>query len=135
MFYMNGFDLLFGAGPAIRTIMELGFMPHDDDLLELTADQYESFFRTNGYTDEKIYVLLPKDQRFIPDDECNEIRVCTESDIETLKRAWQIVESYCKDSSSELLTDQSKIRYAASRLPAAFSEGTRFDKSKMLRIE
>jgi len=41
---MGLLDLLFGAGPAITKIMTLGYMPKDDDFLELTPQQYEKFF-------------------------------------------------------------------------------------------
>lgn len=34
---MDIFDLFFGAGPAVHTIMKLGFIPKDEDFLELTA--------------------------------------------------------------------------------------------------
>ena len=91
---MDILDLFFGAGPAVHTIMKLGFMLKDEDFLELTTEQYQQFFEKEGYTDEKVYALLPKDpQHYVPSD-FNELNICTESDIATMKRVWQIVENY-----------------------------------------
>ena len=58
---MNLFDILFGAVPAVTKIMALGFMPKDEDFLELTPEQYQKFYEQEGYTEEKVYALLPKD--------------------------------------------------------------------------
>ena len=46
---MDIWDLFFGAGPAVHTIMKLGFMPKDEDFLELTTEQYLQFFEKEGY--------------------------------------------------------------------------------------
>ena len=127
---MGLFDLLFGAGPAITKIMALGFMPKDEDFLELTPEQYEKFYAQNGHTEEKVYALLPKDPKHYVESKFNELNICTESDIATLKCGWQIVESYCKESGFAFTTDQQKLMYAATRLPDVFSRDTPFDISK-----
>jgi len=127
---MGLFDLLFGAGPAITKIMALGFMPKDDDFLELTAEQYEKFYEQNGHTEEKIYALLPQNPKHYVESNFNELNICTESDIDTLKRGWQIVEDYCKESGLTFTTDQQKLMYAATKLPDVFSMDTPFDTSK-----
>ena len=127
---MDFFDLLFGAGPAITKIMSLGFMPKDDDFLELTPQQYKKFYEQEGYSEEKIYALLPKDPKHYVESNFNELNICTESDIATLKRGWQIVENYCKESGFTFTTDRQKLMYAATKLPDIFCQGTPFDKSK-----
>ena len=124
---MDFFDLIFGAGPAITKIMELGFMPKDEDFLELTAEQYRKFYEQEGYTEEKVYALLPKDPKHYVASEFNELNICTESDIATMKRGWQIVENYCAKSGLTLTTDRQKMMYAASQLPDVFSRGTPFE--------
>lgn len=124
---MDIFDKLFGAGPAVIAIMKLGFMPKDSDFYELTSEQYESYYKTEGYTDEKIYVLLPNDNRHIVGSDFNEIMVFSESDIETVKRGWQIVECYCERSGREFSSDYERLEYAASKLPNVFSAGTPFE--------
>ena len=55
---MNVFDKLFGAGPAVTVIMKLGFMPKDSDYFELTSEQYESYYKTEGYTDALLLSTL-----------------------------------------------------------------------------
>ena len=110
--------------------MILGFMPKDDDFLELTPWQYKRFYEQNGYTEEKVYALLPKDPKHYVESNFNELKICTESDIATLKRGWQIVENYCKKSGYTFTTDQQKLMYAATKLPDVFSKDTPFDKSK-----
>lgn len=127
---MGLFDLLFGAGPAITKIMALGFMPKDDDFLELTPQQYEKFYVQEGYTEEKVYALLPKKPKHFVESNFNELNICTESDFATQKRGWQIVENYCKGSRFKYTTDQQKLMYAATRLPDVFSRDTPFDTSK-----
>ena len=124
---MDLFDLMFGAGPAITKIMELGFMPKDGDFLELTPQQYQKFYEQEGYTEEKIYVLLPKDPKHYVASGPGELNICTASDIATMKRGWQIVENYCEKSGMTFTTDRQKLMYAASQLPDVFSQGTPFE--------
>ena len=124
---MDVFDILFGAGPAVIEIMKLGFMPKDSDFYELTSEQYESFYKTEGYTDEKVFVLLPQENRRIVNSDFNEIMVFSESDIATMKRGWQIVECFCERSGREFSSEYEKLEYAASKLPSVFSAGTPFE--------
>ena len=52
----------------------------------------------------------------------------TESDIDALRRGWQIVENICsKAEHIKLRSDEMKLQYAASVLPQVFTEGTRFE--------
>lgn len=44
-----------------------------------------------------IYVLFPENILEAVASNSNELNVCTQSDIETLKSGWKIVECYCKD--------------------------------------
>ena len=132
---MDLWDLFFGAGPAVHTIMKLGFMPKDEDFLELTEEQYRQFFEKEGFTDEKIYALLPKNpQHYVPSD-FNELNICTESDIATMKRGWQIVESYCSKSNCIFSSDKEKLAYAASLMPDVFSKGTPFEHSDQTHLK
>ena len=124
---MDIWDLFFGAGHAVHTIMKLGFMPKDEDFLELTAEQYRQFFEKEGYTEEKVYALLPKDPQHYVLSDFNELNICTESDIAAMKRGWQIVESYCSKSDCTFSSDKEKLAYAASLMPDVFSKGTPFE--------
>lgn len=124
---MDLFDLFFGAGPAVQAIMKLGYMPKQEDFLELTPEQYEKYFESEGFTEEKIYALLPQDPRRYVNSDFNELVVFSESDIETLKRGWQIVENYCKNAGKEFATEREKLEYTASKMPDVFSKGTPFE--------
>ena len=45
---MDLWDLFFGSGPAVHTIMKLGFMPKDEDFLELTVEPIPTVLRERG---------------------------------------------------------------------------------------
>lgn len=127
---MDIFDLFFGAGTSVHTIMKLGFMPNDDDYLELTDEQYQKYYKEVGYTEEKVYAILPKNpQNHVPA-ELHEIVVCTESEIALMKQGWQIIESYCSSPELANATDQQKLAHAASKLPDVFSKGTPFEETQ-----
>lgn len=52
---MDVFDLLFGLeGQALQSIFQLGFIPQEEDFLELTDEQYRQFRLKEGECDEKI---------------------------------------------------------------------------------
>ena len=51
------------SGGGMPEVFGLGFFPKDEDFLELTESQYEEFYKQQGYTEEKIYALLPQEPR------------------------------------------------------------------------
>ena len=118
---MDIFEFLLKAGPAVRIIMRLGFMPKEEDFVELTEEQYKKFMEAEGYTDEKVYALLPQDQKNYDALEPGFLTVCKESDIATLKRGWQIIEYHCKRSGKTFVSEKEKLAYAATLLPNVFS--------------
>lgn len=55
---MNAFDLLFGPiGPALEFVFTIGYIPNQNDFLELTEQQYIAYV--------KLVVQSCTDQRFI----------------------------------------------------------------------
>lgn len=60
---MDLFDLFFRTGPALQVLFKLGYMPKDEEFYEMTYQQYQHYFDMYGHTDEKIYLLLPEDQK------------------------------------------------------------------------
>lgn len=130
---MNLFDLFFGAGSALVEIFKLGFRPVEEDCLELTASQYESFFKQNGYTDERLFALLPsrRDKVKAFGSRFNEVQVVTDNDLRDFERAWQIVENYCSKAEGRIFeNDEQKLLYVATQLPDVFTQGTRFEHVK-----
>lgn len=131
----NVFDLLFGAGPALREIYKLGFMPKEEDLLEMTPEQYEKFYENEENTGEKVYLLLPSDPSKSASVACDDgVIAVTESDVEVFRRAWNIVENYCKKHDMEKASDEDKLACAAAFLPSTFTEGTKFEKYHTSRM-
>jgi len=128
--HTTAFDLFFGIGPALQSLFRLGFRPQEEDLHELTCEQYEAYFRQNGHTDEKVYVLLPKDPKKLSatSDEPNSLVVLTESDLSYMRSAWQTVERYCARAEGITFeTDEQKLQYTAILLPDVFTKGTRYE--------
>lgn len=122
---MNAFDLLFGPVPnALCAMFEYGFLPREEDFLELTPEQYHKYVETFGDVKGKIYMLVSQHDpsRFIG--ESNEICCLTESDKKGFIDASAIIEKYCEGQN--FTADEQKLRYAAAHLPEPFSRGTKY---------
>lgn len=126
---MNLYDLFFGAGPALQVIFKLGYMPKDSEFYELTCEQYKAFFESCGYTDEKVFMLLPEERKNYQALALDEIICMTESERGYLKGAASIVEQYCEKSGRQFGSYLDKLRYVASVLPDVFSKDTPFAKT------
>ena len=62
---MNVFDLLIGnTGQALQLVFQLGFLPVEENFLELTDEQYRQFSAEVGGVDEKLY--KPPGNRRLP---------------------------------------------------------------------
>ena len=126
----NIFDMIFTLGQ-VTGIFKLGFVPEDEELYELTPEQYEAYYATNGdeddSSDEKIYMLLPKDAHKYNEVASGDVYVLTESDIELMRRAAQIIENYCKNSKKKFKNYDEKLRYCASVMPESISKGTKYE--------
>ena len=56
---MNVFDLLIGnTGQALQLVFQLGFLPVEENFLELTDEQYRQFSAEVGGVDEKLYMIV-----------------------------------------------------------------------------
>ncbi|MCD8267299.1 MAG: hypothetical protein LUD46_01730 [Parabacteroides sp.] len=122
---MDLFDLFFRAGPAVQVIFKLGFIPKESEFYELTRQQYQDYFDTVGYTDEKVFILLPEDKGKYKDFAAGGNVFCmTESEKDSLKDGAAIIEKYCKDSGKLFNSIHEKLCYVASMLPDAFSKDT-----------
>ena len=52
---MDFFDLLFGPiGPSLQFIFKIGYIPNENDFLELTEDQYAAYVKQCGEIKGKI---------------------------------------------------------------------------------
>ena len=89
---MNVFDLLIGnTGQALQLVFQLGFLPVEENFLELTDEQYRQFSAEVGGVDEKLYMIVTSNGQDILDDDYNEISVVTESEKNGFLNATAIV--------------------------------------------
>ena len=59
---MDFFDLLFGTvAQALQEIFRLGFIPQEDNFLELTDEQYAQFYAKEGESEISIVTESDKD--------------------------------------------------------------------------
>ena len=124
---MNIFDFLFGwGGQAIQLIFRYGFIPKEEDFLELTNEQYLEFHIKEGECNDKIFMLAPVDPQKVVEADIEEIPVVTESQMNAFLDAAKYIESFCEDM--DFQTDDEKLQFVAKRLPTAFSKGSKYEK-------
>ena len=69
---MNVFDLLIGnTGQALQLVFQLGFLPVEENFLELTDEQYRQFSAEVGGVDEKLYMIVTSNGQDSKDDDYN----------------------------------------------------------------
>ena len=125
---------LFSDLEGVMIILRLGFVPEDNELYELTPDQYRSYYATTqehrGESDESVYMILPKDSQKYMELASEDVFVITESDIALMKLGEKLIESYCEKSEKEFNSFEEKLRYCASVMPSVVSKGTKYEKYK-----
>ncbi|WP_455623272.1 hypothetical protein [Parabacteroides sp.] len=124
---MDIFDLLFGwGGQAMRLIFQYGFIPKEEDFLELTDEQYVQFHIKMGECNEKIFMIAPVDPRNAVEADSTELPIVTESQRNAFLEAAKDIERYCEGK--DLHTDEEKLRFAARHMPNVFSKGSKYEK-------
>lgn len=132
---MNAFDLLFGpTGSALKYIFTIGYIPSQDDFLELTEQQYVAYVKQCGETNERIFMFSPQRPTLLMDD-YNEISCLSESDIQGFDAAAELIQLYCDKEDKIFDTTEKKLRLMASRLPDVFTKGTTYEKYHHLSID
>ena len=123
------FDTFFSA-VQMSMIFKIGYVPEDDELYELTPEQYEAFLKTaksKYYNDSKIYMVLPKDPKKYQEIAVDNVFALTEMEIDYLREAIEIVEDYCKKSKKKFNNLDEKLLYCAKVMPKSWSEGTKYE--------
>ena len=83
---MDFFDLLFGPiGPSLQFIFKIGYIPNENDFLELTEDQYAAYVKQCGEIKGKIYMFSPQNPHFSMDDDITKFHVLMRRTYEDLK--------------------------------------------------
>lgn len=130
---MNALDLLFGPVPnALCAMFEYGFLPREEDFLELTPEQYRKYIETFGDVNGKIYMMVSQHDPSKSIGDSNEIYCLTESEKNGFIDAISIIEKYCEGQG--FTDDEQKLRYAASKLPYPFSKGTKYAANHNMKV-
>ncbi len=130
---MDILTLLTGGG--VLEVFQIGFLPTEEDFMELSASQYDSYFRKIGYTDEKLFTLLPQDPQKQGYDDFEGLNVCTEGEKNLLLCGVAMIEKHCKDSKKVFDSDFEKLKYTARTFPDVFSKGTKFEKYRKYQAD
>lgn len=129
---MSLFDLLFGGGQSIQIIFRNGFIPTENDFLELTEEQYERLRATGETGSGRFFMIAPQDPHICIDPEANEVFIVSESEKELFLQGARLIDRYCEGQTFQ--TDKEKLRYMASQLPDVFSNGTKYEKYQNLSV-
>jgi hypothetical protein len=123
---------MFATLNGVTVIFKLGFIPKDDDLYELTPEQYEHYYATaegaDEHYDEKIYMLLPKDPQKYAEIASEDVFAISEKEVVLIERAEKLIERYCADSKKTFNSLDEKLRYCASVMPDVVSKGTQYER-------
>jgi hypothetical protein len=117
------YELIFEVAPAITQVFQMGYLPSEDEFYELTPEQHEKCCAQIGQTEERLFMLLPKNPAFQTNS--REISVVTERQISWFKRAGEIIEGYCRDSGKTFKNFEEKLAYCATVMPKEFSDGSK----------
>jgi len=124
---MNLHETVFGLMPAVSIIYkDLGFIPTEDEICEISQEQYDAYESKGGDISKRLYTVIPKAGKtkvLMPE---NEIALLTESEIPLLLRAANIVRKYAKAGGCDSDNSDDILAAAAPRLPPIFSEGTKY---------
>ena len=123
-------ELFFNTGPALKFIFQLGIEPKDEYFYEFTEEDYNKLKTQGVDVKETMYMFIPDGYKY---QASNEVQVASESGKNSIMSAAKTIEIYCEKSKLTFNLYEDKLKYAASRLPAVFSEGTRFSKYKKLK--
>jgi hypothetical protein len=121
---MNLQELFFEIAPAMKAVLDLGFIPRESDIYELTPEQYTAYESKGGDISQKLFTVFSKiDKNNIPE---NEIWLLSEDDISKLWKGVKSIYKHAKRAGCASENDEDILAAAASVLPSEFSEDSRF---------
>ena len=122
---MNPHEMFFDVMPAVLIIYkEYGFIPVEDEICEISKEQYAAYKSQGGDISKRLYTVIPKDYTVLA--ASNEIALLTEADISKLMKAASLLHKYAKEGGCKSEDSESVLACAAKWLPSIFTEGTRF---------
>lgn len=109
----------------IKIIFENFEEPKEEDIFELTGEEYQAFKRSPlaDQADEKIYKWQPPNRSV----ECKEILILKESQKWILMQAAMTIENYVGRSNRKFDNYFDKLKFVATLMPSDFSKGTQFE--------
>jgi len=113
----------------LQLIFKLGIEPKDEYFYEFTEEDYNQLKTQGEAAEGTMYMFIPDNYKY---QASNEVQVASESEKNSILEAAKIIERYREKSKLTFNIYEDKLKYAASRLPAVFSEGTKFSKYKDL---
>jgi len=127
----SGLDI-FSSLSGVMIILKLGFVPEDEELYELTPEQYQHFYATvknaNEHLGKKIYMVLPKNSQKYVELASEDVFVLREEDVILMRKAEEFIENYCTKSEKEFNSFEEKLCYCASVMPSVVSKGTKYER-------
>ncbi|MDR0700037.1 MAG: hypothetical protein LBG28_12625 [Tannerella sp.] len=131
---MNILDI-FRSAEVLKIVFQLGYMPEKEEFYELTPEQYEQYYKTEGQhdsRDQKVFMLLPHDAKKYNEIASGDVFVVTEQEMSYFDSAKHLIESYCKDSDTPFDSFEDKLYYVAKFVPDICIKGTKFEKAQLI---
>ena len=125
---MNLHEIVFDLMPAIATIYEMGFIPEEDEIVELTPELYALYESKGGDISKKLYMIYPKDEKNRPNE--NEIGLLKEDEVPKIWKAVKSLRGHAKRAGCDSERSDDILAAAASVLPSVFSEKSKFARPK-----
>jgi hypothetical protein len=122
---------------ALGGIFQLGYIPAKEEFYELTPEQYERYYETEVMEEkgEKIFMLLPGNVKKYNELASGDVFVCSEKEISMLEDLEKEIDKYCEDSGKTFETVEEKLHYLARMLPDYFTEGTKFERKRVIYLD
>lgn len=124
---MNLYEMFFHDLPAIKSLFELGYLPKEDEVHEISPELYAVYESKGGDISNRLYTITPKGDNPIPE---NEINIIPEGDLPKLWKAVNFLRNYAKKAGCTSTNSEDILTTAASIMPDVLSENTRFARKK-----
>jgi len=121
---MNLHEMFFETFPAIKIIFELGFIPKEDEIYELSPEMYALYEGKGGDISKRLYTIVPRDKEHRTAE--IEIGLLTEDDLPKIRKGVDAIRKHAKRARCESENDEEILMAAASVIPSVFSENSRF---------
>jgi len=124
MIKVNLHEMFFETLPAIKIIFELGFIPEEDEIQELSQELYVLYESKGGDISKRLYTIVPKGKNIQTPK--NEIGLLTEDDLPKIRKGIAAIRTHAKRAGCVSENSDEILAAAASVIPAVFSENSRF---------